>query len=552
MYLLAAHQRRSSVSPPGDRGCLFPRTTPHGRRALSFCFMLAAAGCLTEPPTVPEEPRFGSTSSSISQAIVRVPERPSHDIAARVPSFGGYYLDGNVLVGLVSDPSDAPIARAELEAFWSSSDDLRSVSNDVVIREADFAFRELAEWRDLAYEYALGRDDVVRLDLDERRNRVAIGITDSGVVTDVEDILLELGIPRGAVVLERAADPVKDVTLRDEFRPARGGFEITTTDQFGIGPAGICTLGFSAVSGTKNVAFTASHCTDEFWDIDNGGAYQDTIVGGNFIGYENADPDWFDCDSPWYATRPCRYSDAANFEYMSTVDFDLGYLARTLGPPATGWGNWGSITIDDANPRWHITDKGDPIGTIHKVGMRTGWTEGDALFSCVDRDVNQEINGDEETVRLKCQYEADYYSFGGDSGSPVFRITGANSVTLVGLHWGRDTVQDRTILTPMSGLELDFGAFTISDVPPPLIAEISGPSQVQPNDPACTWYADVTGGVAPYSYQWSGVLSGTGSSVSGSPSSSGWLYLDVTDSNQDADGDDFYITVSQSASPCGI
>lgn len=48
------------------------------------------------------------------------------------------------------------------------------------------------------------------------------------------------------------------------------------------------------------------------------------------------------------------------------------------------------------------------------------------------------------------------------------------------------------------------------------------------------------------------VLSGTGSEISGTLSSSGWLYLDVTDSGGRTDGDDLYITVSPSAPDCPL
>ena len=47
----------------------------------------------------------------------------------------------------------------------------------------------------------------------------------------------------------------------------------------------------------------------------------------------------------------------------------------------------------------------------------------------------------------------------------------------------------------------------------------------------CMWYAQVSGGTPPYTYQWSGVLTGTYSSVGGSVWSSGWLYLMVRDAS---------------------
>ena len=60
---------------------------------------------------------------------------------------------------------------------------------------------------------------------------------------------------------------------------------------------------------------------------------------------------------------------------------------------------------------------------------------------------------------------------------------------------------------------------------------IDGPTAVNLND-ACTWWASANGGSPPYSFSWSGIANGTGSSVSASSSSfspCGMLYLNVTD-----------------------
>ncbi len=85
--------------------------------------------------------------------------------------------------------------------------------------------------------------------------------------------------------------------------------------------------------------------------------------------------------------------------------------------------------------------------------------------------------------------------------------------------------------------------------PPPLSVSISGPTNVKPGA-YCTWYANVSGGQAPYQYQWSGKLSGTNYEISGSLSQSGWLYLDVESNDDQNSGDEVYITVSSSGSGC--
>ncbi len=65
----------------------------------------------------------------------------------------------------------------------------------------------------------------------------------------------------------------------------------------------------------------------------------------------------------------------------------------------------------------------------------------------------------------------------------------------------------------------------------------------------CTWYARPKGGSGGYSYEWSGVLSGTESSVTGQVWSSGWLNLEVT-AIDDTENASKYITVDAGAPDC--
>jgi len=88
------------------------------------------------------------------------------------------------------------------------------------------------------------------------------------------------------------------------------------------------------------------------------------------------------------------------------------------------------------------------------------------------------------------------------------------------------------------------------DPPPPLNVSIGGPSEIQPGS-WCHWWASVYGGQEPYTYQWSGVLSGTSSEVYGAPGT-GWLYLTVTSADGQGDGAQLYITESWSAPSCGF
>jgi subtilisin family serine protease len=90
---------------------------------------------------------------------------------------------------------------------------------------------------------------------------------------------------------------------------------------------------------------------------------------------------------------------------------------------------------------------------------------------------------------------------------------------------------------------------TLVPPPPPLSARITQ-LDVVPEDTYCTWEAIVSGGTLPYTYEWSGLLTGTGESVSGVIEENGNLYLTVTDADDDEDSDQLWIEVDPEAFDC--
>lgn len=84
---------------------------------------------------------------------------------------------------------------------------------------------------------------------------------------------------------------------------------------------------------------------------------------------------------------------------------------------------------------------------------------------------------------------------------------------------------------------------------PPLSAYIVGPTELEPYE-QCTWQAIVSGGVPPYSYSWSGGVSGSGSWVSGSMGSSSYIYLTVTSSDSQQVNPTYYVSIYSGADEC--
>jgi hypothetical protein len=127
-----------------------------------------------------------------------------------------------------------------------------------------------------------------------------------------------------------------------------------------------------------------------------------------------------------------------------------------------------------------------------------------------------------------------------------------SGITLYDDNWDQVTpgwhkVVNDTV-TPLCDFDVDYTTTAVDllhDTWPPGVT-IGGPSIVHP-DWSCYWTSSVSPGVSPYSYTWSGVLSGTGSSVWGTVSSSGDLRVDVEDAAEKTGYAYKWITVSESA-----
>jgi hypothetical protein len=250
-------------------------------------------------------------------------------------------------------------------------------------------------------------------------------------------------------------------------------------------------------------------------------------------------------------TSLCRASDAAAFAYDAGFNVQVGYIARTLYP---GFGSRGSLEINESNPRFEITaseERGfNTDDHVNMIGSTSGWTQGTITQTCVTQFNVAGFGHD-----LACLTATNLHSEGGDSGAPIFLILGGSypsHVLIRGIVWGGAT--NDTWYSTMTGIAEDFYSGTpwppnrinpCSGVggrcaDPPLQVWIDGPYAVRPSD-LCTWNAGVQGGEAPFSYQWSGVLSGTSESVFGHVWSSGYLDLHVTSADTQTADYEMYV-----------
>jgi hypothetical protein len=357
-------------------------------------------------------------------------------VAKQVPGFGGMFFDQDGTLQVYMLGQKGPVN----EALMTSLDDVitrevgrgeRLSSSGVEILEGQYDFLDLHRWQQQMSPAVLALPEVVFTDIDETTNRLRIGVTDSpGMTKAVEEYLSNLGVPREAVLISEA----KPVTLelRSRRRPLRGGLQIN----FG---GFLCTLGFPAVRQGITGFVTNSHCTNTQGGV-QGTVYHQPSASGNTnrIGQEVADPTYFTGGS-CPAGRRCRFSDSsfARVPHPSgpAVTTTLGTIAR---PPVNSI-TWNGVDI------FQITAEAAPVvgQSVTKVGRTTGRTSGMVQQTCA----NFNVAG--STITQLCQSRASFESAGGDSGSPVFRITSLPNVTLVGIHWGSGGV-----FSPITGIQM--------------------------------------------------------------------------------------------------
>lgn len=497
-----------------------------------------------------------------SQRFERIPrgpgstrpeEQPFHDLAKRSPSSAGFYLDnaGRVIVRVASK-ADEVSAIAFVSAMLDDRvGGLRSAGvtpAGIRVAPATFTFLQLATWRDILFDSVLVVEKAVRtLDLDERENRIELGIEGrqlQSIIPVIEARLGKLGVPRDAVVFqsldgpEPALDFAPPPTLQTGTTdPLAGGIQI-------IHSSSACTLGFVAQHSGTTGFVTNSHCSLMPYVVDN----TSYTVGGVFAGSETEDPLGYTC-----GFRVCRGSDA-NFVSGGSMPLAVGRILRTIGV------NSGSLTVDQSRPYFYVVQSGSNLfqgQTVHKVGRTTGWTSGSIVSTC--KDATPTVN----TV-MTCGYEANYGRGGGDSGSPVFvRLASGDSseVTLVGIH-SSESWEAGALFAKLERIQSDLGGtwnvIAHAPTPPsgPLTAAVGGPVDANTSS-ACTlrYWMNTSGGSGSYSYSWS--TNGTSMYSSGGtywvkfPSAGTfWVEATVGDGTGAQVTDRYYVVASSSGTDC--
>lgn len=418
--------------------------------AAGLVLIMALAGAAPRVDDSAYQPAPGWIDPTDSR-VIPYAEHPASSIVDRdtrtllatrhIPGFGGAYIDAETerLQVWLTRPTEklGLLARAALASERKSAE---VASAKVVVRQAKYTFAQLKAWKDTAMEL-FSLPDVVMLGIDERTNRLQLGIRGSRRLTrEVADHLAGLGIPAEAVTVASVQQQFGP-QLRDDHRPLAGATQI----QFQVGFAGLgtgtCTLGFPAIRGGVTGFVTNAHCSRSIGEVDDGRYWQATRPAheGNQVGTEVTDPPFF-TGGPCPADAVCSFTDANYVRAHEGVTVDRGRLAAVGCCRSTDW---------NGEDTWRVSDSSFTfVGhAVRKVGRTTGTTIGTVDNVCDPVQVR------DTNIVLLCQDVARMTSDHGDSGSPVFETTHSpalDDVRAVGILWGGGVVDgvSRSVLTP--------------------------------------------------------------------------------------------------------
>jgi hypothetical protein len=161
--------------------------------------LLTLAACGGTEPLVAG---VGQCPESSEAESGRGPDEAFLEVSQRVDAFGGMYLDDESIVIWTTDGAQATAQEALGELVKALGDEsLASLTPRV--RQADYRFTQLKTWHECVRREVGGIDGVVSNDIDDRTNRILIGVEDLDAHTPaVIAELARLGVPREAVTIE--------------------------------------------------------------------------------------------------------------------------------------------------------------------------------------------------------------------------------------------------------------------------------------------------------------------------------------------------------------
>jgi hypothetical protein len=303
------------------------------------------------------------------------------------------------------------------------------------VRRGQYDWAQLERWQAGPGSAALAVPGAVFTDADEASNRLRIGVEHGAAAAGVRSALARAGVPAAAVIIEETTPIVRMATLQND-NGRQGGLQINF-------PGFLCTLGFNDGTGAF---ITNSHCTTTQGGVENT-PYGQPLLSAGTVAIEVTDPT-YSTGGACPPSRRCRRSDAARARYQSGIQGAVGRIARTAEPNRKR--NALEIT-------WSFTITGELLSggvvgnIVNKVGRTTGWTQG----QITNVGVNTNVSGSNITQLGQTFVSAGVG--GGDSGSPVFSLSGSNA-TLRGILWGGSSSGRSFVFSPLGNIEAELGS----------------------------------------------------------------------------------------------
>ena len=414
----------------------------HAMHALAAGIVVVAAACSDQnQPASPDQPEVAA------KAIGQGPVNNPNALGRTVRGFGGFFYDATGTPTMyLKEAGQRGNAERALAPYLQSHG---VAASRIQVKAGRFTWDELEAWQAKASVETLKLPGAVFVDADEAGNQIKIGV-ERGKGGQVRAALARLGLPANAAVVEETEPvtfavaprpkPGGGPSLQGRVRPTEGGIQINF-------PGFLCTLGFNAKDGTQLSFITNSHCTNVQGGVDNTPYWQPLQSVDNVqIATEVEDPT-YGAITGCPAGRLCRRADASRARYdVAATNVAFGKIAKTARPSKGSLGITGqySITAEDEAVAGQV---------VNKVGRTTGWSQGQVTATCT----NTNVSG--SNITELCQDFVSASVGSGDSGSPVFAISGGDNVTLLGILWG-GSGSSSFVFSPLSNIKGELGNIT--------------------------------------------------------------------------------------------
>jgi len=190
---------------------------------------------------------LNNVSAPQSLKRVRTSDDDLAELADRLPGFGGFYYDGEQRLNVwLKDPGrrgEAEIKVADLLRRRTGRARERAESNaarvqGMRVRQAQYDFRQLLTWyRGHVLPNVMRLEGITMTDIDERVNRIRVGVANESYLVPTRRLLGRLPIPPAAIEVIVEAEGQPDTRRAESVyggMTSTGFLHVTVVDALGV------------------------------------------------------------------------------------------------------------------------------------------------------------------------------------------------------------------------------------------------------------------------------------------------------------------------------